>query len=108
MRVAEGIETALSYKQIYGVNTWSTVNAGFMEKFLVPNGVKHLIIFADYDQSATGQPPARKCAQKNLSAHNDLEQVSVYWPDHGDFNDMLQNGDQVRELVFMKEQREEG
>ncbi|WP_176553677.1 DUF7146 domain-containing protein [Xenorhabdus szentirmaii] len=104
--IAEGIETALSCKQIYGVNTWSTVNAGFMEKFLVPNGVKHLIIFADYDQSATGHAAALKCAQKNLSANNDLEKVSVFWPDHGDFNDMLQNADQARELVFMKTQRE--
>ncbi|ECA3873285.1 DNA primase, partial [Salmonella enterica subsp. enterica serovar Bispebjerg] len=25
-----------------------------------------------------------------------------YWPDHGDFNNMLMNGDQVRELVFHK------
>ncbi|MDC9591940.1 DNA primase, partial [Xenorhabdus sp. XENO-10] len=35
--IAEGIETALSCKQIYGVNTWSVVHAGFMERFLVPN-----------------------------------------------------------------------
>ncbi|MBD2786430.1 toprim domain-containing protein [Xenorhabdus sp. DI] len=104
--VAEGIETALSCKQIYGVNTWSTVNAGFMEKFIAPNGVKHLIVFADNDWSATGHAAAMKCAHKNLSANNDIEKVSVRWPDTGDFNDLLQNGDQARELVFMKKQRE--
>ena len=35
-------------------------------------------------------------------AKNDLQRVSVYWPDHDDFNNMLMNGDQVRELVFYK------
>ncbi|MDA4831537.1 DNA primase, partial [Enterobacter hormaechei] len=27
---------------------------------------------------------------------------SIYYPDNGDFNDMLMNGDQVREVVFFK------
>ncbi|CAK8741654.1 hypothetical protein SODG_004971 [Sodalis praecaptivus] len=36
--IAEGIETALSCKQVYGCNTWSTLNAGFMEKFIAPQG----------------------------------------------------------------------
>ncbi|PHM60931.1 DUF7146 domain-containing protein [Xenorhabdus ishibashii] len=104
--IAEGIETALSCKQIYGVNTWSVVNAGLMERFLVPKGVKHLIIFADNDWSATGHAAAMVCATKNLKANNDLEKVSVRWPDFGDFNDLLQNGDQARELVFPKKTAE--
>ncbi|MGJ0580737.1 DUF7146 domain-containing protein [Xenorhabdus bovienii] len=104
--IAEGIETALSCKQIYGVNTWSTMNAGHMAKFLAPRGVKHLIIFADNDWSATGEAAAYACATKNLKANNDIERVSVRWPDLGDFNDLLQNGDQAREREFMKPQRE--
>ncbi|TDB48061.1 DUF7146 domain-containing protein [Photorhabdus luminescens] len=99
--IAEGIETALSCKQIYGCNTWSTMNAGFMEKFRAPRGVRHLIIFADMDlYSATGHAAAFECARGNLSAKNDVESVSIRWPDHGDFNDVLVNGDEVRELVF--------
>jgi phage/plasmid primase-like uncharacterized protein len=31
--IAEGIETALSCYQIYGVNTWAVINSGFMKKF---------------------------------------------------------------------------
>jgi putative DNA primase/helicase len=31
--------------------------------------------------------------------------ISIYYPDNGDFNDMLMNGDQVRELVFYKKQQ---
>ncbi|MBL2445643.1 DNA primase, partial [Klebsiella pneumoniae] len=38
----------------------------------------------------------------NLLAKNDLVKVSIRWPDNGDFNDMLMNGDQVREQVFYK------
>ncbi|KER01051.1 toprim domain-containing protein [Photorhabdus temperata] len=101
--ISEGIETALSCKQIYGCNTWPVMNAGFMGKFRVPNGVKHLIIFADMDlHSATGHAAAFECARGNLVAKNDLETVSIRWPDHGDFNDMLLNGDEVRELSFNK------
>lgn len=101
--IAEGIETALSCHQIYGVNTWATMNSTFMKKFRVSAGVKQLIIFADMDRhSATGQAAAFECAHANLLAKNDLVSVIVRWPDTADFNDMLQNGDQVRELVFYK------
>ena len=104
--IAEGIETALSAHQIYNVNTWATMTANFMKKFRVPAGVKHLIIFADRDEnSATGLAAAYECAHANLVAKNDLQRVSVYWPDHDDFNNMLMNGDQVRELVFYKKQQ---
>lgn len=101
--IAEGIETALSAHQIYGINTWSVINSGFMEKFRVPAGVRHLVIFADMDtHSATGLASAFACARANLIAKNDLVKVSVRWPDHGDFNDMLINGDQARNLTFPK------
>ncbi len=101
--IAEGIETALSCYQIYGVNTWAVMNSNFMKKFRAPAGVKHLVIFADMDKhSATGQAAAFECAHANLMAKNDIVKVSVRWPDNGDFNDMLMNGDQVREQVFYK------
>lgn len=104
--IAEGIETALSCKQLYSVNTWSVINANFMAKFIAPAGVDHLIIFTDMDpHSATGHAAATTCAHKNLLAKNDVRKVSVRWCDHGDFNDLLQNGDQVRELVFTKKQK---
>lgn len=101
--IAEGIETALSCYQIYGVNTWAMMNSNFMKKFRAPAGVKHLVIFADMDKySATGQAAAFGCAHANLMAKNDLVKVSIRWPDNGDFNDMLVSGDQVREQVYFK------
>ncbi|WP_099108709.1 toprim domain-containing protein [Xenorhabdus sp. KJ12.1] len=104
--IAEGIETALSCKQVYGVNTWSVVNTGFMARFRVPQGVRHLIIFTDMDWNAAGHAAAMECAHKNILANNKLEKISVLWPDSGDFNDLLQNGGQARELVFTKKTTE--
>ncbi|AWK42625.1 MULTISPECIES: primase-helicase zinc-binding domain-containing protein [Photorhabdus] len=93
--IAEGIETALSCKQIYGCNTWSTLNAGFLRKFRAPKGVKHLIIFADRDSNGTGLAAAFECGNKNILSNNDVELVSIRWPEAGDFNDMLINGAKV-------------
>lgn len=93
--VAEGIETALSCKQIYGCNTWSTLNAGLLRKFRAPEGVKHLIIFADCDDNGAGLAAAFECGHRNILHNNDVEIVSVRWPDNGDFNDMLINGAKV-------------
>lgn len=104
--IAEGIETALSCKQVYGVNTWSTMNAHHMSEFIAPKGVKYLIIFADNDWSATGEAAAYECARKNLVANNDIEKVSVRWPDLNDFNDLLTQGCEARERVFIRKQRE--
>lgn len=101
--IAEGIETALSANQVYHVNTWATLNSGFMKKFRAPAGVKHLIIFADMDKhSATGHAAAFECAHANLVAKNDIEKVTIRWPDHGDFNDFIMNGDEVREMSYTK------
>lgn len=93
--IAEGIETALSCRQIYGCNTWSTMNSGFLAKFRAPKGVKHLIIFADSDANGAGLAAAFECGHRNILHNNDVETVSIRWPETGDFNDMLLNGSKV-------------
>lgn len=106
--IAEGIETALSCKQVYGINTWASMNATFMEKFIAPHGVKTLVIFADYDKrSATGHKAAFDCAHSNLNSNNDVEKVRVLWCDCGDFNDLIRDGSEVRELPFYREKHRE-
>ncbi|WP_432692861.1 DUF7146 domain-containing protein [Morganella morganii] len=106
--IAEGIETALSCKQVYGINTWASMNATFMEKFIAPKGVKTLVIFADYDKrSATGHKAAFDCAHSNLNSNNDVEKVRVLWCDCGDFNDLIRDGSEVRELQFYREKHRE-
>ncbi|MET4877214.1 toprim domain-containing protein [Morganella morganii] len=106
--IAEGIETALSCKQVYGINTWAAMNATFMKKFIAPLGVKTLVIFADYDiRSATGHDAAFSCARSNLNSNNDVEKVRVLWCDCGDFNDLIRDGSEVRELPFYREKHRE-
>ncbi|BEM49148.1 DNA primase [Serratia marcescens] len=105
--IAEGIETALSCHQITQCNTWATLNTTFMKKFRVPRGVQHLIIFADADKNASGHAAAFECARANLLAKNDLKQVSIRWPQSGDFNDLLLNGSEVYEWVFPREENNE-
>ncbi|MGV3346384.1 primase-helicase zinc-binding domain-containing protein [Enterobacteriaceae bacterium LUAb1] len=100
--IAEGIETALSCKQIYGCNTWSALNAGFLKKFRAPKGVNHLIIFADTDNNGAGLAAAFECGHRNILHNNDVEQVSIRWPDREDFNYMLLNGAKVYQQQLSK------
>ncbi len=102
--ISEGIETALSAKQIYSCNTWSVVNTSFMKRFKAPKGVEHLIIFADNDKSGAGHAAAFECAHKNILAKNDVTKVSIRWPgDVCDFNDMLQSGSNVFEWILNRQ-----
>lgn len=101
--IAEGIETALSCRQIYHCSIWSTLNSGFMKKFRAPEGVNHLMVFADNDNNGTGLAAAFECGRANILAKNDVEKVTIRWPgDVCDFNDMLNNGSQVFEWVLTK------
>ncbi|EME8859696.1 toprim domain-containing protein [Enterobacter mori] len=101
--IGEGIETALAAHQITHCNTWAALNTAFLKKFMAPSGVRNLIIFADADKNAAGHAAAFECAYKNLmSTHNDVQSVSVRWPERGDFNDVITDGLQVYEWVFEK------
>lgn len=97
--IAEGIETALSCKQKYKCNTWATLNASLMKRFIAPKGVKHLIIFADTDSNLTGHASAFECGRKNILSNNDVEKVSIRWPQKGDFNDVINSDIEVYEWV---------
>lgn len=85
--VAEGIETALSVRQMYGVNCWSLINSVMMAKWNPPDGVERVIIFGDNDKSFAGQAAAYKLANR-ISAKLSVE---VKIPDQvGDWNDVHQ------------------
>ena len=77
--VAEGIETALAATQLSKIPCWSLANTAIMKAFKAPKGVKTLIVFADNDRHGAGMAAAIFCANKNLMANNDVEQVFVRW-----------------------------
>jgi putative DNA primase/helicase len=64
MGVAEGIETALSAMKLFGLPTWSLVNATLMQKWRPPVGIKKVVIFGDNDKSFAGQMAAYTLAYK--------------------------------------------
>lgn len=99
--VAEGIEDALSANQMYGVNVWSTINAGFLAKFKAPRGVEKLIIYADNDpHSMAGLVAATTCANRNiLDKNSDVQEVVICYPaEVKDFNNLINNPGPVRRL----------
>lgn len=53
--VGEGLESSLKAGIIHKVPVWATTSAGALMKFQPPEGIEHLIIFADVDASFTGQ-----------------------------------------------------
>lgn len=53
--IAEGVETALSAFRATGIPTWSTVNATLMKSVEIPEGVHTVLIWADLDNSLTGE-----------------------------------------------------
>ncbi len=103
--IAEGIETALAAKQLYGVNTWATLNTSIMMKFVAPKGVDTLFIFADADDNAAGEKAAYAVANKNLMANNDVKKVIIRFPEFGDFCDVLTTPRPVYERRFPLDKR---
>jgi hypothetical protein len=59
LAIAEGTETAAS-AIVSSWPTWSCLDAGNLGNFPVLNGVDALTIFADHDESGTGQNAAKR------------------------------------------------
>jgi len=62
--IAEGIETAIAAHEDIEYPVWATLTATLMERFVVPKGVKELIIFGDNDENRTGQHAAYTLAAR--------------------------------------------
>jgi len=87
LSIAEGIETAMSWTQEYGVPTWAAVSAGGMASFDIPAHVKELDICGDNDRSYAGHKAAYSLAHK-AAVKGLLVTVSIPVL-VGDFNDVL-------------------
>ncbi|KLT73205.1 hypothetical protein PL75_04730 [Neisseria arctica] len=48
--VAEGIETALAARELFGLPVWACLSAGGLKSLVLPDGLKELLIVADHDE----------------------------------------------------------
>jgi putative DNA primase/helicase len=85
--IAEGVETAIAAKMLFGVPTWAALNTSLLKNFRPPPTVEHLVIFADNDENLAGHAAAYHLA------HSLIKQglkVTIKMPDEpGDWNDVL-------------------
>ena len=88
--LAEGIETALSASELFGVPVWSVVAAFNFRNFVPPKLVRRIIIFGDSDKNFIGQREAYAGAAEIKQRHPDIE-VEVRLPEQSgsDWNDVL-------------------
>jgi putative DNA primase/helicase len=62
--VAEGIETALAAKELFGVPTWAAISTTGIVGFEPPPGIRKLTVFADNDANAAGPLAAYTLAKR--------------------------------------------
>jgi putative DNA primase/helicase len=85
--LAEGIETALSAMQLFGLPVWAAAFGGNLGRIVVPADVSEIVIFADRDRSGAGQWAAAEAARA-YAAQGFRTRVEL--PSQGkDFNDAL-------------------
>jgi hypothetical protein len=87
LAIAEGIETALS-AIVSSWPTWACLDAGNLGEFPVLNGIDALTIFADHDESGTGQNAARRTYDRWRAAGKD---AAIILPSNigADWNDAV-------------------
>lgn len=87
--LAEGIETALSAKELYAVPVWATLSANRLGAITIPEGIAEVWIFAD--AGAVGLREARAAVDR----YSDQGfRCLIQMPDEGfsDHNDVLRAG----------------
>jgi putative DNA primase/helicase len=88
--IAEGIETALAMHLVTNDPAWATGDAGKLQSFVPPEGLKRLIIAGDNDSNRVGQRAAWSLYHK----YKNKLSCSVLIPDreNADWLDMLRVG----------------
>jgi putative DNA primase/helicase len=88
INLAEGIETAIAVQEYTQTTTLSGVNAGGVERFIAPSGIRRVTIWGDNDASGTGMRVAER-ARRNLSDHGLLVDVKIPDMTNTDWLDVL-------------------
>lgn len=104
LAVAEGIESALSYEELYKMPSEATLNAGLLEEYRPPEYVKELHIAYDNDKKWTGQAAAHKLLNAVACQCPWVQKVVMRGSSETktDFNDVLLDGLGVDEFVWLR------
>ena len=78
--VCEGIETGLAVERLFGVPCWAVINSSMLAKFVVPAGVRRLIVFGDNDPKFGGQAAAWALAHRAAVSKAPPEAIEVEIP----------------------------
>ena len=97
MGIAEGIETALAASILFGMPVWAALNANRLAAWEPPAEAREVVIFADNDESFTGQLAAfdleaRIAAKVRTTIETPVDTGS-------DWNDVLQQKGRFRAKV---------
>lgn len=88
MGIAEGVETAIAAKMIFGLPVWAALNTALMAAWEPPAGVKRVMIFGDNDANYAGHAAAYQLAHKLVRKGIEVEIQMA--PEVGqDWNDVL-------------------
>lgn len=88
LAISTTIESALSVMQKFSVSCWASLTSENMSKFIVPNGISNLFIYAE--NSPAGLAAAMAAAEENLKSSNNVIKACVKWTkSKGDFHDYL-------------------
>jgi putative DNA primase/helicase len=98
--IAEGIETALAAAAMWSVPVWAALNAGMMEAWRPPEGVRRVVVLADNDGNFAGHASAYALAHR-LATLPDAVDVQVWVPPTDGF-------DWADEWARTRKQDEEG
>jgi len=85
--LAEGVITALSAMQLFGVPCWATLGSKRLDAVKPPSIINRVHVFADNDEN--GREGARAAIARYC--HREFRHVTVHWPDdeYNDWNDVL-------------------
>lgn len=88
MGIAEGVETAIAAKMIFGMPVWAALNTSLLAAWEPPSMVKRVTIFGDNDANYAGHAAAYQLAHR--LARKGLQVEIAIAPEVGqDWNDVL-------------------
>ena len=88
--LAEGIETALSARQIYHIPVWATLSANRLAQIKLPDSVAEIVIFADHGEVGMREAFAAAEHYEGDGLSVDVMPPRVHFGDGvGDFNDAV-------------------